>query len=658
MAVEGATISANGVSAATDASGVGTLTLPAGPVTLVATKFGYQMSMARGEVAASAERAVRLVLLPEAALQESTRTRRRFEDQASPVALIEREQIGAAMLKAPGDIVSVFSGMPGVRTQTTSSVLGMTSLRLRGLPGHYTRLLADGVPLFFDRPGGHALLRIPTMDLGRVEVIKAPASALFGSDAVGVVNLLSRRPGNEPSRELLVNQSSRGATDALLWVASPPKGSWSSTFLFAGDRQEETDLDDDGWSDIPEYQRAVVHPRVTWDNKQGRLVAGTANVTFEKREGGSAFAREALETKTADGSLSGQMVFRGDYIIAGAAMLFVQSRTRDFSDVREGDRLQTATIELTLRRPTLRHTWLAGIASDWYALRSGGPLPSTYVSTRPGIFIHDDFNVAPWLVFSGSLRVDHHNLYGFLLSPRGSALLQNGRWSARLSASQGYFTPRLHMDETEAAGLARLSIEDPLEVETARSFSADFMHTTRATAVTFTLFRTQIDDPAQVDRETYTLRTQSDPIVTRGVEIQGTVRRAPFSVTGTYTYLETRELGSRELPLTPRHSAGVIAEAVGNRGRIGAQIFFTGEQRLDRNPYRSTSEPYVVAGLLGEYRLGRWRLFVNADNLTDVRQTDWDPIARPTRDVDGRWTVDAWAPLKGRVINAGIRVSF
>ena len=46
-------------------------------------------------------------------------------------------------------------------------------------------------------------------------------------------------------------------------------------------------------------------------------------------------------------------------------------------------------------------------------------------------------------------------------------------------------------------------------------------------------------------------------------------------------------------------------------------------------------------------------MFVNADNLTDVRQTDWDPIARPARDVDGRWTVDAWAPLAGRVFNAG-----
>jgi iron complex outermembrane receptor protein len=70
------------------------------------------------------------------------------------------------------------------------------------------------------------------------------------------------------------------------------------------------------------------------------------------------------------------------------------------------------------------------------------------------------------------------------------------------------------------------------------------------------------------------------------------------------------------------------------------------------------SEPYVLVGLLAEHRFGRWRVFVSGDNLTDVRQTRWDPIARPSRDVDGRWTVDAWAPLEGRVINAGIRFPF
>ena len=70
------------------------------------------------------------------------------------------------------------------------------------------------------------------------------------------------------------------------------------------------------------------------------------------------------------------------------------------------------------------------------------------------------------------------------------------------------------------------------------------------------------------------------------------------------------------------------------------------------------SRAYVIVGLLAEKRFGRWRAFVNAENLGDVRQTRWDPLVRPSPGADGRWTVDAWAPLDGRVINGGVRVAF
>jgi iron complex outermembrane receptor protein len=114
-----------------------------------------------------------------------------------------------------------------------------------------------------------------------------------------------------------------------------------------------------------------------------------------------------------------------------------------------------------------------------------------------------------------------------------------------------------------------------------------------------------------------------------------------------------------DIPLTPRHSAGLVAmwesEA---RGRIGFEAYFTGQQRLEDNPYRSVSTGYVLFGGLIERRFGRVRLFINAENLGGVRQTRWDPLVRPSQAVDGRWTVDAWAPLDGRVINGGIRLIF
>lgn len=65
---------------------------------------------------------------------------------------------------------------------------------------------------------------------------------------------------------------------------------------------------------------------------------------------------------------------------------------------------------------------------------------------------------------------------------------------------------------------------------------------------------------------------------------------------------------------------------------------------------------YVHIGIMVERRFGPARLFVNAENLLDVRQTSYDPLVRPSVGLGGRWTTDVWAPLDGRVANLGIRL--
>jgi iron complex outermembrane receptor protein len=183
-------------------------------------------------------------------------------------------------------------------------------------------------------------------------------------------------------------------------------------------------------------------------------------------------------------------------------------------------------------------------------------------------------------------------------------------------------------------------------------------------SISMTLFASRIRDPVEVDRSgRFEMVNAPQPTTSRGAEIIGAVRLPRLSLTATYTYVRAREAegeGRSEVPLTPTHSAGVVAmlEDAGS-GRLGVEAFYTGGQRLEENPYRQRSVPYVSIGVLGERRIGsRLRLFVNAENITGTRQTRWDPQLRPERGSDGRWTVDAWAPLEGRVINGGVRVLF
>jgi iron complex outermembrane receptor protein len=65
-----------------------------------------------------------------------------------------------------------------------------------------------------------------------------------------------------------------------------------------------------------------------------------------------------------------------------------------------------------------------------------------------------------------------------------------------------------------------------------------------------------------------------------------------------------------------------------------------------------------VIGFLVERRIGPARFFLNAENLLDTRQTDYDRLVLPSQGADGRWITDVWAPLEGRAFNGGIRLSF
>jgi outer membrane receptor for ferrienterochelin and colicins len=156
----------------------------------------------------------------------------------------------------------------------------------------------------------------------------------------------------------------------------------------------------------------------------------------------------------------------------------------------------------------------------------------------------------------------------------------------------------------------------------------------------------------------YSLANREEPTETVGVDVLTSWIRPPFSIYGSYTYVNARE-GDRDVPLTPRHAAGVdFAWERPATWRVGLEWYYTGAQRLEANPYRDRSPGYMLYGALLSRRIGRFRLFVNAENLGDVRQTAFDPLVRPSQGADGRWTVDAWAPLDGRNINGGVRVGF
>ncbi len=618
----------------------------------------------------------------DAVIVESTRSGRRVSEEPIRVDVISREEIEEKLLMSPGNISMLVAETAGVRVQSTSPALGASNIRIQGLRGRYTQLLSDGLPLYGGQSSSIGLLQIPPTDLGRVEIIKGSASALYGPAALGgVINLITRRPRDEQEAEVLLNVTSRGGYDATAYTAAPLSEAWSYSLVGGYHEQDRQDLDDDGWIDMPEYERWTVRPRLFWTSESGAKAFVTFGATKEDREGGTLpgtlmpdgqpFPLTQDTTRYDAGTVIEIPLRETDRLQLRASAMTTDHAHR-FGEVLEDDRHQTGFAEASYASGFGETTWLAGTAvqSDRFTSRAFPGFDYRY--TVPGVFAQAEHALRENLMLAGSARWDHHSEYGSHVSPRLSLLYRPGKWTLRTSLGRGFYAPTPFVEEIEAAGLSRLEPLNGLEAEIAKTASFDIGYADGAWETNVALFASDIDHavrlasaPPASDGTGRVQLVNVDGITrTRGAEFLLRYRWQDFVVTGSYVFTDASEprtdaQGRRSVPLTPRHTAGLVAmwEQHG-RGRVGIEAYYTGTQSLDDNPYRRTGRPYVELGALGEITLGKVSLFLNLENILNIRQTGYHPMTLPQRAEDGQWTVDAWAPTDGFVVNGGMRLKF
>ncbi len=137
----------------------------------------------------------------------------------------------------------------------------------------------------------------------------------------------------------------------------------------------------------------------------------------------------------------------------------------------------------------------------------------------------------------------------------------------------------------------------PLVAERGRSASFDLTRSLGPISYTTTLFGSSVRHPINVERgEHYELTSPSGPTKNVGVEFLATLRKAPFSATASYTFVQStqQESGQRvQSPLTPRHSFGIVGMWEKEKGRIGIESYLHGSPTSGGEPV-----PYRVRALL------------------------------------------------------------
>lgn len=649
------------------------------------TRTGFDPGAAQVEIRVGLESRIDVALEPQSELEENvivsaTRAEQRIDDVPLRVEVVPNEEVQEKIAMAPGDVSMLLAETNGLRVQTTSPSLGGASVRIQGLSGRYTQVLSDGLPLYGAQSGSVGILQIPPMDLQQVEVIKGVASALYGMSAIGgVVNLVSRRPrAGAPEHELLVNRTSHDGTDAALWLAQPVNDRWGYSVLAGQHWQARSDLDADGWTDLPMFRRTQARPRVSWDNGSGRSILATVGALTEVRRGGTMPGSttpdgqphaENLQTTQFDGGFVGRFLISGGRVVSIRSSSVRQRHDRTYGSGIERDRSGTLFGETSITGTAGGNTWVGGAALQRDSFRSLDVPRFDYTYTVPGVFAQDDYAIARWLTVSASARVDVHSKFGTFFSPRLSLLVRPaGQWIARVSGGRGHFAPSPFTEETEATGLTPLAPLGAVQPERANSISTDVTWRKMPFEITTTLFHSSIAG-AQVFRQipdgpfAARIVNAETPTRTSGAEFIARYHEDDLDVIVTHMYLRSSEVGEdgtgrRDVPLNPRHTASLDVLWEAGPAHLGFEVFYTGKQTLEDDPYRAQGRPYILWGILYTHRIGPALLYANTEDLGDVRQTKYERLLRPARLRDGRWSTDAWAPLDGRSLNAGLRFRF
>lgn len=228
-------------------------------------------------------------LVPDAVLLEpvvtvATREDRPLREVAGNVTVVTREAMDASLSTSLGD---VFRYVPGIDVSASGTRFGDDGFILRGIGGNRVALELDGVPLSQQFSiGNFSNATRDLVDVGliqRIEVLHGPASALYGSSALGgVVSMTTPEPADlapdASGKGLFLSQGADSADDSLHTVgAASMNGDRLSGLGMVGFRSgHERDSAAGGGTDWQDYDTVTGLAKLVYEDPLGNQLRGMA----------------------------------------------------------------------------------------------------------------------------------------------------------------------------------------------------------------------------------------------------------------------------------------------------------------------------------------------------------------------------------------------
>src|SRR6478609_4633594 len=468
-ALPGASVMLQGTSngSTTNAEGIAELqNLPAGMQEFKISFIGYKDTLVSVSLPHESIFTVNLSVAEEE-LEEiivsSTRTNKRIEDLPLKVEVLGMEEMDEESALVPGNIASILGDLAVITIQRTNPINGNDAIRMQGLDPQYTLLAKDGLPLFGGFSGSLGVLSIPPLDLKQVEIIKGSVSTLYGGGAIaGMINFISREPSSTPQRTLLFNVSTLKERDINTFFSGKLSDKVGYTLFAGANVKSPIDVNKDGFSEIPEHQDYIFHPRFFFTlNQKTKLNVGITS-TIDNRKTGDmeAVKNEATaahpylrKENTLRNVLDLQYTHDFSKINTLTFKTALSSYQREMSYPYRGidfhlKAAQYSTYSELSDRATLgKHTLVTGVnlITESFRKISDDVVPlNNYDYLTVGLFAQNDWKVTDKFTVEAGLRYDHHNINGSFVLPRIALFYKaSDKLSVRLASGAGYKAPNI-----------------------------------------------------------------------------------------------------------------------------------------------------------------------------------------------------------------------
>ncbi len=473
--------------------------IPNGTYTIVASSIGFKFKSKKITLTGNQKIVKNFNLKVNDALEEIviSGTLRPVTKSNSPVPVEVYSETFFRKNPTPS-IFESLQNVNGVRPQLNCSVCNTGDIHINGLEGSYTFVLIDGMPIVSGLSTVYGLTGIPQALIERVEIVKGPASTLYGSEAVGgIINVITKKPTNAPLLSTDTFVSSWGEVNldvGLRYNASEKIQGLLGVNYF--NFQNRIDTNNDNFTDLTLQNRISIFNKINIERKSNKVFTIAGRYVYEDRWGGEMNWEKEFR---GGNQIYGESIYTNRWETFGTYELpttenlnFQFSANGHYQDSFYGetsyDAAQLIGFGQLIYNKKLggKHDLLLGAAyrytfyddNTFATLNENGIHNSPSIIHLPGVFAQNEISFSARKKILLGVRWDYNSVHGNIFSPR-----VNYKWSSRdtshtirLSAGNGFRVANIFTEDHAAlTGARTVEFDGALDPETSWNGNVNYV---------------------------------------------------------------------------------------------------------------------------------------------------------------------------------------